>query len=174
MEQHDEEPQNEVQQAATDSSEGTAGDLISSAPVSRVASETSMSDETVDVDMEMNVVGVVAGPKDSMGFLQVPRPISEMWPAMTDFSSYLDRSAESSDDERDIQMVDTNGYLHIPESPDVYGWNADWDRLQPGNRVDPLTTRNRGGRKVGKVSLLQRVLSVGRTTAVTRRTGFTG
>lgn len=133
-----------------------------------------MSDETVDVDIEMDVVGVVPRPKDGISYGQVLRPISEMCPALTDLSNYLGRSADNSDDEQDTHMVDTDGYLHMTEAPDVYGWNADWDRLQTGNHVEPLTPRNRVGRKGAKVSLLQRVLSVGKATAVARRAGFTG
>lgn len=174
LKQHDDEPQKEVEQAATDSREGTVGDLMTSNPVSRVASETSMSDATVDVEMEMDVVGVVARSKDSMACGKVLRPISEVCPALTDFSNYLDRSAYSSDDEYDTQMVDTDGYLHLPVAPDVYGWNADWDRLQVGTHPDPWTPRNHSGRKAAKVSLLQRVLSVGRASSGARRAGFTG
>ena len=58
LEQYDIEPQQEVQQAATDSREGTVGDQSTSTSVSRVASETSLSDETVDVDMEMDLAGI--------------------------------------------------------------------------------------------------------------------
>lgn len=171
MEQHDTESQDEVQQAATDSREGTVGDLISSAPVSRVASETSLSDETVDVDMEMDVIGVTARPKDSLSYGQVLRPMSEVCPALTDFSNYLNRSADNSDDE---QMVDSDGYLHFTETPDTYGWNADWEQCQLSNRADTFTPRTQVGRKAAKVSLLQRVLSVGRATAGARRAGFAG
>ncbi|KAK0390065.1 hypothetical protein NLU13_3638 [Sarocladium strictum] len=173
LEQHGNEPQNEVQQAATDSREGTVGDLTTSAPVSRVASETSMSDETVDVDMEVEVVDAMVRPKDSMSCGQVLGPISDMCPALVDLSNYLDRSADSSDSENDATMLDTDGYLHFPEGSDVYGWNADWDRLQAGN-FDPLAPRSRGSRKATKGSLLQRVLSVSKATAVARRAGFTG
>lgn len=133
-----------------------------------------MSDETVEVDMELDVVGVINRPKDSVSGERMLRPMSEICPAMTDFSNYLNQSSDASDDDLDMAMVDTDGYLHVAEAPDVYGWNAEWDRFNMSKRGDSLVPRNRGGRKAAKVSLLQRVLSVGRATAVGRRAGFSG
>lgn len=172
LEQHDSESPQEIQQAATDSREGTVGDHSTSAPVSRVASETSLSDETVDVEIEMNVPAV-ARPK-YMASGQLLRPMSEVCPALVDLSNYLERTPDSSDDDYDTSMVDADAYHHVPEAPDVYGWNDEWDRMNVTSHVDPLTPRNRIGRKGAKVSLLQRVLSVGKATAVGRRAGFSG
>lgn len=132
-----------------------------------------MSDETVEVDIEMEAVGVINRPKDDMVRGQMLRPMSELLPPLTDLSNYLNRS-DTSDDDNDATMVDTEGYLHVGEAPDVYGWNAEWDRMNVSDRVDPFMPRHRGGRKAAKVSLLQRVLSVGRATAVGRRAGFSG
>lgn len=174
LEQHDIEPQQEVQQAATDSREGTVGDQSTSTSVSRVASETSLSDETVDVDMEMDLAGASARRKCNMTAGQLLRPISEVCPALVDLSNYLNRTPDTSDDDSDTNMIDTQVYHHVTEAPDVYGWNDEWNRMHVTSHVDPFTPRNRVGRKAAKVSLLQRVLSVGRATAVGRRAGFSG
>lgn len=141
-----------------------------SAPVTRVASETSMSDVTVDLQME--TVDVVDKPR---GAITRPllRPMSEVYSNLTDFSNFLDRS--SSDSDGNFPMSDSDDRSPVSQLGDNYGWNSEWDRRNATDRrMGSVIGSKQAGKRIGKASLLQRVLSVGKVTAVSRRAGFAG
>jgi hypothetical protein len=95
---------------------------------------------------------------------------------LTDFSNYLDHSTNISDIDGSFTIVEAEGYCHVSGIDDAYGWNAEWDRRHvPGHQADAFLPQVRAAKRA-KVSLLQRVLSVGKVTPMTgmgRRAGFT-
>lgn len=171
---------NDIQKEVADGgSEGAVvnpdGSTEGSMSESGVASEASLSDETIQVDIEMtNVETKSEKPSTNAPML---RPMSELIPSWTDFSNFLERpsnasvSSISSDD--GFTTRDVDGCCPLPNECDLYGWNAEWEKQHiPGHTLDAFLPRNQGARKAAKVSLLKRVLSVGKVATAGRRAGF--
>lgn len=99
--------------------------------------------------------------------------MSEVYSNLTDFSNFLDRS--SSDSDGNFPMSDSDDRSPVSQLGDNYGWNSEWDRRNATDRrMGSVIGSKQAGKRIGKASLLQRVLSVGKVTAVSRRAGFAG
>jgi len=153
------------QKMAGHGSEGAVGQqMIITAPVTRVGSKAStLTDGMVEMEVEM----VPAHEKTPTRPCLRPNP--EITSSLSDLSNYLNGS--SSDTDSNVTMEDID-YCHVAPPCDMYGWNAEWNKHQTASST--CCAPNPQVKKTAKSSLLQRVLSVSRATAVGRRAGFQG